>query len=57
MADGGVGVLAHKASGDLEDIEDGPQVTETENQRVTLTEEDVRPPSIRLLLQFEKESY
>ncbi|KAK3502129.1 major facilitator superfamily domain-containing protein [Neurospora crassa] len=42
MADGGVGVLAHKASGDLEDIEDGPQVTETENQRVTLTEEDNR---------------
>ncbi|KAJ4412570.1 hypothetical protein N0V85_003663 [Neurospora sp. IMI 360204] len=35
-------VLAHKVSADLKDMEDGPQVTETENQRVTLTEEDNR---------------
>ncbi|KAK3949884.1 major facilitator superfamily domain-containing protein [Pseudoneurospora amorphoporcata] len=37
------GVIAHKVSAsDLKDMEDGPQVTETENQRVTLTEEDNR---------------
>ncbi|CCC13767.1 hypothetical protein SMACR_07276 [Sordaria macrospora] len=36
------GVLAHKVSADLKDMEYGPQVTETENQRVTLTEEDNR---------------
>ncbi|KAK1773495.1 major facilitator superfamily domain-containing protein [Copromyces sp. CBS 386.78] len=37
------GVIAHKVSAsDLKDMEDGPQVTETENQRVPLTEEDNR---------------